>query len=204
MPFPLLIPLITAGVSALGGALSNKKSARTQEQSNRSTSTSTTSFSEPAEYKTLGDLLRSRIESRLRSTMDMGGYEAGGVGAINDSFAGAQTALDADLTSRGLATSPIAGAAGGNLQSERGTNIAQFLNTLPQLKRQMEGEDLSAANTFYQSRPRNSTTTQTGTQSGTTIMPGSVAGGAFGSAAEMIAFLAGQGLLGGGAYPNIH
>lgn len=194
-----LLPLAIAAGSAISGALSNKKSARTGTQSN----TTTTTFNEPAEYRTLGDLLRSRIENRLRSSVDLGGYEAHGLTGINDAFAGAQTALNADLTSRGLATSPIAATAGTNLQAERGTNIAQFLNQLPLLRRQMEGEDLNAANAFYQARPRGTTVSQQGTQ----VLPGSAVGSAFGSAAEMLAFLAGQGLFKGGGspgYPNIH
>lgn len=200
MPAFLLPLAIAAAGSAIGGALSNKKSARTGTQSN----TTTTTFNEPAEYRTLGDLLRSRIENRLRSSVDLGGYEAQGLTGINDAFAGAQTALNADLTSRGLATSPIAATAGTNLQAERGTNIAQFLNQLPLLRRQMEGEDLNAANAFYQARPRGTTVSQHGTQ----IVPGSAAGSAFGSAAEMLAFFAGQGLFKGGGtaptFPNIH
>jgi hypothetical protein len=179
MPFPLLIPLITAGVSALGGALSNKKSART---------TTTSTADTTPEYKTLGDMLRNRIESRLRSSVDLGGYEAGGIGAINDAFGGAETALNADLTSRGLGTSPIAGTASGNLQAERGTNIAQFLNTLPQVRRQMENEDISAANQFYQARPRTTTT----------VGPGSAAGGALDNIASFLGYLYRQKALGAG------
>lgn len=190
MPFPL-IPLAISGVSALAGALSNKKSARTQEQNN----TSTTSYTEPAAYASLGDLLRKRITDRLNSTYDLSGYEANGLTDINDAFSGAQTNLNADLTARGLATSPVAATANTNLATERGGNIAQFLNSLPDRRRAMEGEDLTRAAGFYAARPLTTTTTQSGTQ----ILPGSAAGGAFGSAAEMLAFLAGQGLLGGGS-----
>lgn len=166
------------GAAAIGGALENRQGART----------STTSTTENPTYAGLGDLLRQRITDRLNSTYDMGGYAANGIQGINDAFGGAQTGLDASLTSRGLGTSPVAGAGEATLQAARGSNIAQFLNSLPQLRRDMQAQDLGLASNFYAQRP----------QTTTTVAPGSVAGGAFGSAAEMIAYMSGKGLLGGG------
>ena len=181
MPFAALIPLITAGISALGGALSNKKSARTGTENN----TSTTTYAEPPAYASLGDLLRKRITDRLNSTYDMSGYEANGLSGINDVFSGLETNQNADLTARGLATSPVAATATGNLRTERGGILAQFLNSLPDRRRAMEGEDLTRAAGFYAARPLSTTTTQSGTQ----VLPGSAAGGAFSNMASQLAYL---------------
>ena len=189
MPFPL-IPLAISGIGALAGALSNKKGARTGTQNN----TSTTTFTEPPAYASMGDLLRKRITDRLNSTYDLSGYEANGLTGINDAFSGAQTNLNADLTARGLSTSPVAATAKTNLGTERAGSIAQFLSSLPMLRRQMEGEDLTRATGFYAGRPLSTTNTQSGTQ----LLPGSPLGAGIGSAAELLAFFAGQGLLGGG------
>jgi hypothetical protein len=189
VPIPLLATLGILGGSAVAGALSNTKGARTSTSS--STNTITPTFA--PEFKTLSDMLRFRAEDRLRNSVDMGGYQASGVANINDAFAGIQQASDNNLTSRGLATSPVAGAVGANLQTARGGSIAEFLNTIPLLQRQLQDQDTaSALNVLNIGRG----TTSTGT--GTGVAPGSAAGGAFGSAAEMLAFLAGQGLLGGG------
>lgn len=166
--------------------MSNKKSARTGEQTN------TTMPVEPPGYATLGDLLRSRAEQRLRSQFDTSGIEAGGIQDINSTFDPISMSVNNSLTSRGLAGSPVAGSADATLGAARGSQIAQFLNTLPQLRRQYENQDFAAASSLYNARPMGST------QHGTVINPGSAAGGAFGSAAEMLAFLAGQGMLSGG------
>lgn len=179
MPFPLLglLPALLTGGSAVAGALSNTKGART------STATPTIS----PEYKTLADLLRSRAEERLRSNMDMSGYKASGIQGINEAFQGIQQSSANNLTSRGLASSPVAGQVGANIDMARGGNIAEFLNTIPQLQRQFQNQDLGIAQDVLRQGM--------GTES---VGAGSAAGGAFGSAAEMLAFLSGQGLLGGG------
>lgn len=190
MPFPLLIPLLTTAASGIAGALSNKKSARTGEQSG----TSTTMPVENHAYATLGDMLRARATERLRSSMDLSGLEASGISDINSTFDPVEMSVNNSLTSRGLGTSPVAGAADATLGAARGGSIAQWLNQLPTLKRQYQNEDFNAANMVFAGRPLGQTTQQ----QGTVVQPGSVAGGGIGSAAEMLAFMAGQGLLGGG------
>jgi hypothetical protein len=140
-------------------------------------------------------MLRSRAEQRLRRSLDMSGYEANGISDINSTFDPIEMSVNNSLTSRGLGTSPVAGAADATLGAARGGSIAQFLNTIPDRRRQMENEDFDAARMFYATRPMGTTTTQ----KGTVINPGNVAAGAFGSAGEMLAYLAGKGLLGGKA-----
>ena len=133
MAFPLLVPLISAGISGVGSLLSNRESART---------------SKPViapEFKTLADLLRTRAEERLRSSADMSGFQASGAQNINDVAGGIKQAVENNLTTRGLASSPVAATVGTNLELGRGANIAQFLNSLPLLQRQMQNQDMAAA-----------------------------------------------------------
>lgn len=185
MPFPLLIPAITAGIGAIGSALSNKKSART------GTSTMTPTLA--PEYKTLSDLLRSRAEDRLRSSVDLSGYTAGGVENINNAFGGIQQSIANNLTARGLASSPVAGAVGANVDIARGGNIAQFLNTIPQLQRQYQLEDMQAALPIL-NLGRGTTTVG--------IEPGSATGSALSTIGGLLGYLHAQGVIGGNSTPR--
>lgn len=190
-----LLPAILGAGAGVAGALSNTKGARTGQQSGSQTST-VTPVENPA-YASLGDMLRQRAMQRLNSSMDMSGVAANGISSINSTFDPISMGVNNSLTSRGLGTSPVAGAADATLGAARGSQIAQYLNTLPQLQRQYQNEDFNAANSVFAARPLG--TTQTGTQTGTSTAPGSALGSGIGSAAEMIAFLHGQGLLGGKA-----
>ncbi len=172
----MLLPVAAAGI---GGALSNTKGART--------STATTTFQEPPAYQGLGDLLRARAMERLKSSADMSGYAASGINTINDTAAGIKQNVDNSLTSRGLAASPIAAQSDVNQQTARGGQISDFLNQIPLLQRQMQGQDLQQAQSIYGARPLG--TTQTG------VGAGSALGSGIGSAAEMLAYLKGMGHL---------
>ncbi len=186
------IPIIGPAIGAIGGALSNTQGART------STSTPTIA---PG-YQSLADLLKQRAMDRLNSSTDLSGYTSNGLANIGQAFNNAQTGLNANLTARGLGTSPVAAAAQTRLGIARAGQNAQFTNTIPLLQRQFQNED--QANALSQ-------VTQLGR--GTTgVAPGSVAGGAllgasqaltygsgqqgqapFGSAAELLAYLRGKG-----------
>lgn len=178
------LPALLGAGAGIAGALSNTQGARTGQQTN------TTMPVENPAYASLGELLRSRAMQRLNSSMDMSGYEANGIRDINSTFSPISTSVNNSLTSRGLATSPVAGAADATLGAARGSSIAQYLATLPQIQRQMQNEDFSAAAGLYSAAPRGST------QSGTVINPGSAVGSGIGSAAELLAYLHGQGLFG--------
>jgi hypothetical protein len=143
-------------------------------------------------YETFGDLLKNRIQQRLMTGADMGGYEATGLQNINEAFGGAQQALDASLTSRGLGTSPVAGAAEGKLQQARGGEMARFLNTLPLLQREMQAQDIGMAQNQFQQAGLGQSATQ----------PGGVLSGAFDNVASHLGYLntlKNAGMLGGGA-----
>lgn len=174
MPFPLLIPLITAAASGIAGSLSNRKSART------STATPTTA----PEDVGIANLLRDRLTTRLNTPFNLTGYETQGIQGINDAYSGITQSINNNLTARGLGSSPVAGTAMTNLNLARGGEQARFLNTLPQIQRGFEDQDINNIQAFLNARR--------GTQ---TVGAGSALGSGLGSAAEMMAFLAGQGLL---------
>lgn len=174
MPFPGLIPLLVKAApvvaAGVGDIFSNTKGART---------------SAPViapEFKSLSDMLRNRALSGLRSSMDLGGLTAGGINNINQAFGGVQQAVQNNLTSRGLGTSPVAGAVDANLQIARGGNIADFLNTVPQLQRQFQTQDINNASNVLRFGTGN-------------VSPGSAVASGIGSAAEMLAYLRGEGLI---------
>lgn len=185
---PAWLPAALTGASAVGGALLNTKGART------STSQSTVGYTEPAEYKSMGDLLRARYTQKLNSTTPLEGYEANGLSNINDVFRGLKLASDNNLTSRGLGTSPVAATADTNLEGARGSQMAQFLNSLPLLQKQLGDQDLQSAADFYARRPLTTTTNSTG------VAPGSAVGGAVTSGvttmAKLLGILHGQGSFG--------
>ena len=237
MASSLLLPAAAAGVS---GFLSGRKSARkgttagttTGVQNLTGTTAGTTTGTtagttagtvlpiEPAGYQGLGNLLRQRAIQRLFSSRDTSGLETQGIQNINDAYRNVGTGLNANLTSRGLGTSPMAGNAQTQLQFGRAGSIADWLNQLPEIQRQREAEDFGLANTLYAQRPLGTTTTGTqtgsttgtttgtttnagttsGTTTGTTIEPGpGPVAGAGGSIAEVLGYQTGMGLLKVGA-----
>ncbi len=166
--------------AGLAGGLSNTAKART--------GTSTVSPTVAPAYQTLADMLRKRAEARLGSKFPIAGLEATGIQNVNDAYKGSEAALDASLTSRGLGTSPIAGNAVANLETSRAGDIASWLNQLPMIQRDMENQDFQQAQGLYETGlGKTSTSTE----------PGSAVGSGIGSAAEMLAYLNGQGAFGG-------
>lgn len=145
---------------------------------------------EPEGYKGIGDLLRARATARLSQPFDTAGYEAGGIQNVNDAFSGANMALQNKLTSSGLASSPVAGAANANFETGRAGSIAKFLNTIPEIQRQADMQDFGQVADFYNSRPLGQTQTSTGA--------GGRLGGAGSGVLEMLGQLYGQGAFGGG------
>lgn len=169
-------PAIGAGISAIGGALSNTQGART------GTSTPTIA---PG-YQSLADLLRARAMGRLQTGTDLGGYQAGGITNINSAYNNAALGTNANLEARGLATSPVAAAVAAKANAARAGDIGSFLNTIPLLQRQFQNEDITNGTNQVAQFGRGTST----------VAPGSAIGGAFTSAAEMLAYLRGRGALG--------
>src|SRR3990167_11191722 len=108
----------------------------------------------------------------------MSGYQAGGQQQINRTFDTIAQSQGNNLTARGLGTSPVAGAVEANRENARAGQTASFLNSIPLLQRQMQGEDLRMASDVL-GMGRGSQTQATG-QSG---------GGAAGSAESLAQYL---------------
>lgn len=189
MPFPL-VPILMGGASLLGGLIN--KPNRTTTSTTGGTSTTTPTIA--PQYKSLNDLVLSRIQGRLAGGGLPGGYESLGLGNINHASNIAQMAARNRLAGAGLASSPVAGVVQGNAELNRGSQIAQFQNSLPLLQRQLQTEDLGLAGNLL-NLGRGSTTTSTGTSTGSETQPGSWGSG-FENIAQMLGFLYGQGAFG--------
>jgi hypothetical protein len=142
----------------------NKPAATTSTQSGTSTTTPTLS---PEAMKQLQDMLNQSKIRMNRGSYLPEGFSTNAVEGINNSFSGAKTSLNADLTARGLGTSPAATSSLQGLEQARGAQIGDLLSTkIPMLERQFQQEDqnnmLNLLNMF-----KGSTTTTTGSGTGT-------------------------------------
>jgi len=194
------IPAIIAGGATIGGALINRKSARTQTQDTKQSSSGSVTPIESAEWSPLAKMLRDYAAKALGSESSLpAGFETGGIGDINSTWDSVKTGLSNTLTSRGLGSSPVAGAALTRADMGRAGDINRFrTTTLPSMEREWKMEDFRNALSLYGQRPVGQKTEGTTSGSGSVVFPGSVAGGAAGSFAEMLAYLAGKGSFGGG------
>jgi len=193
MGFAAAIPLIAAGLSGIGGYMANRKK---NQQTSTNTSTQAPTALSP-EYASLQSAILPSIMKRMNSSADMTGYETSGIDKINRTFDLSRQGLDADLTSRGLGSSPIAGAAMARNTNSRAGEISRFQSNIPMVQRQMEGDDLAMAlQALGMGRSMSGNTT---TSSGTSTSPsaGGVAGAA-GNMASMLGWLIGTGAFGKG------
>lgn len=199
--FPLAIPLILGGVSALAGAFGNRKNTTTQQQDSSSTtnrdetSTQDVDLSEMPEYtpemQSILSLLTNTLRNRMLGSTDMSGYTTQGLQKINQGADLKRRAMENILAARGLSYSPAAVTPMGRIESGRIGEQINFLNQIPLLQRQLQGEDIDAFSKFFTSLPvgnrKTGTTTQrtfgttntTGQQSGSTTQPGNILGGLF-------------------------
>ena len=194
MPFPLLIPLAGMGISALGNWLGNRnKNKAVQTSQQQSVSTPTMS----PEYMGLQNALLPSITKRLTSSSALPrGYEEQGIGGINRTYDLGKQSIENNLTSRGLGSSPIAGAAGTRLETGRLGSISDFQGTLPMVRREMENQDLQLAQGIL-GLGRGNTVNSTGTS--TAGAGGGGAAGLVGGLASSLGWMMGNGLFGGGA-----
>lgn len=128
-----LIPsLVGAGASVIGGALDNKSS-------------QTTSPTIDPAYQGLQGQILNMVQQRLATPLDTSGYTANGVASINKNYDLTKQASDNNLTTRGLASSPVAGAVGGVAANARAGDISTFENSVPLLANQIQGQNISQA-----------------------------------------------------------
>lgn len=150
-------------VSAIGGAIANSSS------SSESPTLSPTAQS-------LQDYITQLLQQRLKNGSLPPGFQTQGINAINAGYAGASTNENAALTARGLATSPVAGAVTTKLNAARGSDIGTFNASLPLIQRQLQLQDIQAAQGIL-----NPQRGQTGTVS--------TGGGAAGAATNLAGYL---------------
>lgn len=177
---PFLIPLITSGISAIGGALSNRKKQQTS---------TTTPTLDPA----FGPLQTSIIDRAMQRFQQPSalppGFASGGIKTINDTFNTGRQSLENVLSARGLGTSPVAGSALTQHETGRIGEISGFRRNLPLLERDLQNQDMEQAMRLIgQGRGLNTTATT----------PGNMVGGGISDMATMLGFLYGQGAFGRG------
>lgn len=189
MPLALAAGLI--GASALGGALSNRSKTSTSKSSYDNTSTSTPVV--PAEQGALYSAMLGNVQKRLAGQTPLYGYEANGLAGINNTFNPIAQSIQNRMVASGQAGGPGAATALNSLDVARGTQAAQFRNSLPLLQNQLDLQNLGAAGTVYGLGPKGQTTTSSGTATGSATTPGNVAGGAFNGIGSALGFLIGQG-----------
>jgi len=129
------IPVAMLIASAISGALKKKS-----QQTSSGTQTTMPTF-DPATSGLRNALLGS-ITNRLRTGVDQRVLEAQGISHANNVFRNISAGQGADLTSRGLEGSPVAGAVAGNTNAARGSSIVDWLNQVPGIARQQQGQDL--------------------------------------------------------------
>ncbi len=194
----LAIPLVLSGVSALAGLFGNREKKTTTDQtSNTNTSNNATQnvdlsntpqyTPEMAAYR---DQILNALRNRLVGSTDLSGYTTSGMQQINQGADLRRKALENILASRGLSNSPSAANAVGRTESGRIGEQVNFMNSIPLLQRQLQGEDLNQFGQFFSSLPVG--TRQTGTTTlastgqsnttahGTTTQPSDMLGGLFG------------------------
>jgi len=175
----LIASLIASGA---GGALANRKSARTSTEDFTRTPVESPAFSP------IRDLLLKTAQSRLSSPSALPpSFESMGISNINNTSNLIRQSLENRLTGQGLGGSPIAGNAEAMAEQNRGGNIIDFQNSLPLINRQLQDQDFSRALQLYSQQPMG--VSGTGTQVGA----GSPLAGAFGGIGSMLGLLMGQG-----------
>lgn len=213
MAFP--VAAVLTGLSGLAGLFGNKQKQETSgSQTNKqfSTDSSAVNMAELPEYDSYAAQIRNQLLDRFMNMnagdTDLTGYASNALSNINRSGDLKAEALRANLASRGLSYSPMAGRAFSNLESERFGESTNLLNTLPLLQRQMRQEDLNNFSNFFTRLPvgtrrvgdtvsNSSSEGQLNQQGTVTGNVGGGIGGGVGSLATTLAGLFGLGAFGG-------
>lgn len=179
---PQAIPIGLSLLSFLSGS----------QKSKTSQTSTTTPTGDPA-YGPLQQALIAQAMSRINNPSALpAGYEAQGVGKINDTFGVINQGIGNRAAAQGVSGGPTEAYARNISDLNRGGQIAGFRTGLPLLERGMRMEDLGFAANVLGSQRYGSTTNTTSTGGGGL-------GGGLSNAAGILGFLYGQGALGGGS-----
>ena len=170
------VPALLAGASALGSYLSGRNKQKQDSTSTRDETSVTTPEYDPQLWEGRNTLLQAYLDRLKGGQGWMTGYTGQGLRQINQVGDVRSKALSNILSARGLGSSPVAANLMGGLDSQRLTQQLDFLNEVPLLQRQMEGEDMSGLAQFISSLPKGSRSTTTGTYTGNQASYGSQAG----------------------------
>lgn len=185
----LAIPLLTSGISALAGLFGGKGKTTEQKQTTTSSGSSSTTPNLTAQQQDLINQILSGYQSRLKTGADLTGYTGQGLQNINRTSNIAKKMSDNILASRGLSASPYASFVDNQADQARAGESSSFLNTIPTLQRQMQGEDLSGLLNVFSAIPKATSSTQNGTQTtvGNIQQPGNMTAGALSGAGAALA-----------------
>ncbi len=209
MPFPLALPLLGMGISAISGMFGRKN---TQQQTNTNTNThNNVASSTPTlapQYEGIQNAIMPMIMKRLSGSTGLpAGVAERGIADIGRTHDLVKQRSDNNLTSRGLGTSPVAAHVDAIGERARAGDIADFHAKTPMMEREFQNDDLAQAMTlmnFGKGTTSTSAGAGTGTGGGTgTGTSGGGIGGAMGDVGSMLGFLIGQGAFGGGAKPRL-
>lgn len=165
-----ILPAILGGATLLG-SLFGSKTKKQESSSGMEESTSTPEY-DPALWGARNTLLESYLDRLKGGQGWMTGYTGQSLRKINQAGDIKSKILSGILSARGLGSSPVAANLMGGLESERLGQQVDFLNQVPLLERQMQGEDMGALANYIASLPKGSKTSRTYSGQGTSYTQG--------------------------------
>lgn len=216
--FPF-IPAAMMGISALSGLFGNKgqtqkstQNTQTNNQSSFANANSTQSSSAPIidpRSQSLLSGIQDKYMGLMNNDPNMSGYTAAGIQGINrNSDLQRQNTME-NMAQRGQ-TGPMVGSALNANDAQRFQQVNQFQQSVPLMARQLQQDTLDRAMGVFKGTPQGQYNEGFNTNEGwgqdfgnsasqgTNTLPGNKAGGMLGNLGNMMAFLYGQGAIGGG------
>lgn len=165
----IAIPLIGSAISGLAGLFGGQQQP-TQKVSGTTSSTITPNLS-PIQIS-LMNMFTNGLQSRYQQGTDLSGYTAQGLRTINQQGNLQDQATKNILAARGQSFSPAATTADIQNSNSRLAQSSSFLNSIPLLQRQLQGEDLNNLISGFKALPTGQTTQGTLNQTSTQTVPG--------------------------------
>lgn len=188
-------PYIISGLSALSGLFGQKS--KQQQGGTINETTSSMPQYDPQAWGARNFTLDELMNRLTNRTGYLTAYTGQGLRNINQGADVRGKALQSILAARGLGGSPVGANLMAGQESGRIGEQVNFLNQIPMLNYQMQGQDLGQLASFIQGLPVGQTQTRTGTSAGTyTGTQGGGIGGGITNLSEMLAYLYGKGKIG--------
>lgn len=199
------LPWAITGLSGLAGLFGGRSKTQTMSRNESGTrsGTQTQNFNTQdmpvytPEMQTILNAILAQYQNRIKTGTDLSGYQTSGLQNINQAADLKRRVMDNMMASRGLSSSPTAGSALGRIESGRIGEQVNFLNQIPLLQRQLQGEDINNYANFFKSLPvgtaRTGSNTTTSNENysnqmqGTSTDPGNMLAGLFGGVGSGLA-----------------